>query len=308
MTKENRINQNVTRSIAPMEFTKRNAPEILDVTLDQKGLETLLYYQREVPRGPEFLNDWLNLAPSTTREGMYLRPEMYHFNDYGNGYYSITMPNPPHIDHNQMIKNPKVIKEIDHGVTCITWMIHKSALEGTVFEDPAFREYKSEKLRSRLKEIAAFEDLKTGKPVVHSFDPLSEYYDTPATDTKPTVGNLKQQNIAQIEKETGVKYLSSPLNLTPEHLPMLEQMEKSAQKLLKEEFGAKEDDKIDIYFHLFYPPSTTGLHMHARLNQALHPFEEANVIKLETVKKTLQNGQSIWDMLLNKRECYLKDR
>lgn len=77
-------------------------------------------------------------------------------------------------------------------------------------------------------------------------------------------------------KRTGNNFLSVPANLERKHIPLLEELTTTVNKVLKDVYQtdpAKE--KVEIFTHSpVYDMDSCGLHVHVRVNQGRHPLEE----------------------------------
>lgn len=80
----------------------------------------------------------------------------------------------------------------------------------------------------------------------------------------------------QYLQRTGNRFLSVPVNLERKHIPLLEELTSTVNKVLKDVYQTDpEKEKVEIFTHSpVYDMDSCGLHVHVRVNQGRHPLEE----------------------------------
>ena len=60
-------------------------------------------------------------------------------------------------------------------------------------------------------------------------------------------------------------------------------------------------DKVRLYFHFPYGQKTVTLHLHVRINQALHPYEVSRSFMLDDVINHLRHHDNVYDLILDRQ-------
>eukprot|EP00808_Paulinella_micropora_P018380 g11650.t1 len=125
---------------------------------------------------------------------------------------------------------------------------------------------------------------------------------------QPTVVNCRsmlrnagQPTVAELEQQSGVPYLSGPLDFKVADLPGLLDLETMVRKHLARNYKVSEvEDLAELYFHTHYSISTHTAHLHVRVNQLRHPLELDKSIKLADCIRTLEQGQDTTSISLSR--------
>ncbi|MEI2260039.1 hypothetical protein OHC51_03500 [Stenotrophomonas indicatrix] len=93
-----------------------------------------------------------------------------------------------------------------------------------------------------------------------------------------------RENISEYEDRVGKKFITNPIDLKPDHAPMIREYIDRLKNYLCSVYGVGEQDKLESYVHApVYGNKTAGLHFHARVNQVL-PAGERDVSSLQIDK------------------------
>lgn len=107
------------------------------------------------------------------------------------------------------------------------------------------------------------------------------------------------RTLYEIEKGTGVKYLSSILDLDVADIKMLKKLQADVLQHLDEQYNVNPAvDKIKMFFHFPVAEKTATLHLHVWVNKADHPLNNARSFELKDVIENLEAGKRVSDMLL----------
>lgn len=99
--------------------------------------------------------------------------------------------------------------------------------------------------------------------------------------------------------------LRSLLDINPSHLPLLEEIKKMAIKQLYDlPIGSFNEENVLMYFHFPYPKETSSLHLHVKVNQAIHPLEIHRSYQLDDVINHLKEGKSGIDLIWTHHRKY----
>jgi hypothetical protein len=249
---------------------KYQVPECTKLVFDEKSLDALRDTFHELPGVTSFLRDILDLKPGKDLEIFSSHPEYYSYlppmDANSNGF--LIFPNAPYIDLTSLSENPAELKNRRDGVCLGAYAIHPN------------------------QNLSLIEKMGAPSPV--------------------DVGNVKEnytdntRSLSEIAAGTNVKYLASILDLDASDVPMLEKLRNHVIDHLFETYEVDQNkDKVQLYFH--FPPAdaTATLHLHARVNVADHPLNQARSFELSDVIETLSNGGSINDLILQRNDGVL---
>lgn len=267
-----------TRPIPEKRFRECNEDTATRMSFDAAGLDALNAHYRQVHGLPTFADSVLCLDPHVRDTRLFLdNPEHIGWADDGS---VMILPNSKAANFEELCDSkPKAIKNSIDGLELVAWYVHPHQLEQSVFADP----------ECRLNYAKAFSEF-SQKPQFRA-------------EGMPRPREA-QDSIADVEKKTGVPYLATTLDLTPEHLPFLRNLKKTTLKHIKEVYGVTADDKVDMFFHNLTAVGTLTLHMHIRVNQHIHPHERARAFTLDEIIENLEKGITPRQMLLEKGELY----
>ncbi|MDQ0739400.1 hypothetical protein [Pseudomonas sp. W4I3] len=243
---------------------KYQSPECNVLSFDKPSLDRLKSTYHGVEGVTKFLHEFLNLAPCKDSEGYQLSPKRFEYfspKDSASNGFLI-FPNLPYIDMKEYSESAESLKNKKGGVTLGAWAIHPN------------------------------------QPM-----PLIEQMTGGAAARREFKGDDKSnsRNLDEIEKGTGVKYLSSILDLDKSDLPMLEKLKADSYRHLSETYDVKAgEDKIKMFFHFPVAEKTATLHLHVWANKADHPLNNARSFELDEIIKTLSSGGTVENMVLNR--------
>ena len=107
----------------------------------------------------------------------------------------------------------------------------------------------------------------------------------------------KRSNIPY--KETRDKKYSSILDLDGNDVPLLKTANKVIDNHLRKYYMVKDSDYVKKYFHFPYGVNTITLHLHVRINQALHPCEFFRSFQLEDLISQLPSND-VFEIIRNR--------
>lgn len=116
-------------------------------------------------------------------------------------------------------------------------------------------------------------------------------------DQTPSSNRLSNMRICDIEQCSGIPFLTSPLDLTPEHLSSLISLRAHVLKELEQVYGIKDHHKPILYFHTYNCRDYAALHLHVRVNYSPHPNEKPRTFPIDQVIEWLMSGQCFMDCM-----------
>jgi len=117
------------------------------------------------------------------------------------------------------------------------------------------------------------------------------------------ISDNKQQESSQLSSEltSGVKSLTSILDLNQDDIEMLEKLKQDSLQHLKDIYGVNTDkDKVNLFFHFPVAPSTATLHLHIWVNKGDHPLNESRAFSIDDIIQHLKRGESIDKLILSR--------
>lgn len=246
---------------------KYQCPECNILSFDSGSLEALKDTYHKVRGVTEFLRDFLDLSPCRDLEGYELSPECFAYfsaqSSNSNGF--LIFPNLPYINFQSYTENRISLKELKSGLTLGAWAIHPNQNLPLI-----------ENIRGEGFDGGMFFERKTDH-----------------TDNNRT--------LYEIEADTGVKYLSSILDLDVSDVSMLEKLREDTVNHLVKVYGVEpEVDKIKLFFHFPIAEKTATLHLHVWVNKADHPLNNARSFELDDIVESLRAGETIAEMILQR--------
>lgn len=125
----------------------------------------------------------------------------------------------------------------------------------------------------------------------------------------PTAVSSAKENEAdvrtldEIGNGTGVKYLSSILDLDSTDVEMLRKLQKDVLQHLGEQYNVNPTvDKIKMFFHFPVAEKTATLHLHVSVNKADHPLNNARSFELNDIIKNLEGKKTVSDLVLARNQ------
>jgi len=244
---------------------KYQTPQVAKLEFDKSSLNQLKDTYHKVSGITSFLRDVLELRTCKDLAVFQNSPELFSYlppqDEYSNGF--LTYPNLPYIDPNSLLEDLTLLKDKREGIALCAYAIHPN------------------QNLSLIEHIQGVDSLDNANKEAKTFDNTRTLY--------------------EIESGTNVKYLSSILDLDINDVPTLESLREHMIKHLTEIYKIDQStDKVQLFFHFPVAEETATLHLHARVNKADHPLNEARSFALSEVINTLRNGESINDMILER--------
>lgn len=133
-------------------------------------------------------------------------------------------------------------------------------------------------------------------------DLIQEMKGDPSTGKAPA--NQKEElNQYSAELTSGVKSLTSILDLEQGDVGMLEKLKQDSLQHLVDIYGVSaEKDKVNLFFHFPVAPSTATLHLHIWVNKGDHPLNESRAFGIDEVIQHLKHGGNINELILSRND------
>ncbi|MFF7062413.1 hypothetical protein [Pseudomonas sp. NPDC008258] len=113
----------------------------------------------------------------------------------------------------------------------------------------------------------------------------------------------EELNQYSAESKTGVKSLTSILDLESSYVEVLEKLKRDSLRHLVDKYGVSvESDKVNLFFHFPVAPSTATLHLHIWVNKGDHPLNESRAFGIDEVIEHLRRGESISELILSRSD------
>lgn len=246
---------------------KYQAQYCVKMQFDERSIQALKRAYHNVVGVTDFLEALLNKAPGSSFDFYTRHPERYALfnpaNKISNAF--LIYPNLPYIE-DVSSQCPSVdLKDKREGVILGAWAIHPN---------------------QQLGFLNAFE----------GFGRKQFWGEAAATD-KGEYSN--DRCLSDIERGSGVKYLSSILDLDKTDLAQLRKLEADVLEHLASVYDvSRENDKVKMYFHFPVANKTATLHLHVWVNRGDHPLNEARSFELGSIIEGLEAGKTIDDMIL----------
>jgi hypothetical protein len=259
-------------------FREGNEERCIKVDYTAASIDALRHRYHSIRGLPGFIDDFIHLNPESGVLNLLKdKPELVQWTQDGQ---FLIVPNYPRVNGDLLKQAPCDHKKAEGGVSLIAWYVHPAQLENTVFEVAKNRDDFREAL-----DAGCF----VGGEQYHNRD----------------VRHIHQERIRDLEKRSGVPYIASVLDLNPSHIASLQALKESVLDHLKEQYQIDADDTVQLYFHGVISDKTTTLHLHARVNEGLHPFEQQKCLPLDDVIDALENGISVSSLLIDKGVHYM---
>lgn len=244
---------------------KYQTPQVAKLEFNKSSLNRLKDTYHKVSGVTGFLRDVLELRICKDLAVFQNSPELFSYlapkDVNSNGF--LTYPNLPYIDSNSLLEDLTSLKDKKVGIALCAYAIHPN------------------QNLSLIEKIKGADSLDNANAEAKTFDNTRTLY--------------------EIESGTTVKYLSSILDLDINDVPTLETLREHVLVHLTEVYKIDlSTDKIQLFFHFPVAAETATLHLHARVNKADHPLNEARSFALTDVINTLKNGGDINDMILER--------
>lgn len=118
---------------------------------------------------------------------------------------------------------------------------------------------------------------------------------------KASANQEEEVNQKCAEFASGVKSLTSILDLEQSDVRMLEKLKMDSLQHLVDAYGVDaEKDKINLFFHFPVAPSTATLHLHIWVNKGDHPLNESRAFSIDEVIQHLKQGGDIEGLILSR--------
>lgn len=122
------------------------------------------------------------------------------------------------------------------------------------------------------------------------------------TAQKANKKGVETLHMGRLKKLNNGEYLASILDLEPKHINLLESLRNKIKDHLLQVYNVNESDSTMMYIHFPYADHAAGLHVHIRVNQLFHPFEENQSFTLDSIILHLKNNGDIFDLILEKQD------
>jgi hypothetical protein len=245
---------------------KYQTPACNLLVFDEENLLQLKETYHCVRGVTQFLRNLLDMVPCRDLSGYEIQQGRFsYFAPYdqnSNGF--LIYPNLPYIDFKEYSEEPLSLKGKKSGITLGVWAIHPN------------------------QNLAFAETLGMQRSVWQDNHQKDNYLDN-------------NRMLYEVESGTGVKYLSSILDLNASDVPMLEKLKSDVLDNLSSFYGVDDEvDKVMLFFHFPVAEKTATLHLHVWVNKAEHPLNTARSFELDEIVNGLKEGKTISDIILGR--------
>ncbi|ABN63987.1 SidE phosphodiesterase domain-containing protein [Shewanella baltica] len=175
-------------------------------------------------------------------------------------------PNPTYITK-EYFTHPENLKNTKNGIQLLTWAVHPR------------------NAAPLINEITAGE--------FHSLH----------KESSPSRFGLYTTSQLETERKTGLKSLTTILDLTKEDLPQLIALRKASHDQLVSKYNVDlNKDKVNMFFHFPVSIETATLHLHVFVNKGNLPLNEQRSFSIDEVINYLESGKSVKELILNRND------
>ncbi|MBJ2066167.1 hypothetical protein [Serratia odorifera] len=124
-------------------------------------------------------------------------------------------------------------------------------------------------------------------------------------DKLPVTNEYKNDNrtIKEIEANTGIKYLTSILDLDQSDVPALINLRNNVLSHIKKVYNVdKSVDNVRMAFHFPVSKENATLHLHISINRAHHPLDLARSFDLDQLITNLSQGKNVSELIIKRDE------
>ncbi|MDP9781094.1 hypothetical protein [Pseudomonas fluorescens] len=242
---------------------KYQRSDVAKLEFDRASLNTLKDTYHKTSSPTSFLSGLLALHPEKDFDQYQKNPSLFSYLPPLNQHSNafLIFPNLPYIETPSLLDTPTTMKDSREGIAICAYAVHPN-------QDLSLIQHIENKSQPNNTNTSYSNDIRTAN---------------------------------EIESGTTVKYLTSILDLDAGDIPLLEGLREHMLEHLTQVYNINIiEDKVQLFFHFPVAEVTATLHLHARVNKADHPLNEARSFPLSEVIETLKNGSSIIDMILTR--------
>eukprot|EP00931_Biecheleriopsis_adriatica_P041643 TRINITY_DN23783_c0_g1_i1.p1 TRINITY_DN23783_c0_g1~~TRINITY_DN23783_c0_g1_i1.p1 ORF type:complete len:574 (-),score=73.99 TRINITY_DN23783_c0_g1_i1:304-2025(-) len=259
-------------------------------------------------RAPQLYSLWKYPAAEDYNVGVYFAPNL--------GY---NMLRELELDSNEPYG--KTVKNHIGGITYTAWFLHPFTLSGQDWKKSGSSVDRAEY------DINNWDDPELVKAFVHKankarsrrgggLEPPVEsasFQRTKASEGKRLVRPKYQMTGSELFEASGKKYYSTILDFEKSDLELLKTVRANVIQKLEELHGLalpekcpsgktkrKGNDALLLYFHFPYALNTVTVHLHARMNQGIHPFEAQYSFFLDDIIIHLEQHSDIYGLVMSR--------
>ncbi|MEM6603029.1 MAG: hypothetical protein AAF621_03175 [Pseudomonadota bacterium] len=297
-------NSRKLRKIPLKDFRRYGAPDHFFFTLKftPEGLNDLRRKYRDVKGVPRFIRDFLNDCPSEHKASMFKMPGQQEIIKTSDGTHFLLLPNPSYTPFEERLKHPRTLKNTDIGVNLCAWFIHpdyiKNSEVGQALTVPELRKRYQKKLQKIYDNNSrALDCNKSGDNHCSKRENIQDVF------SDEELRHPSQKKIKDIERESGIRYLTSLPDLKPSDAPMLRELKHKILEYMKREYDINEKgDNLRIYVHFPYTLKNTTFHLQIK-TAASHPLEDDRSFDIDKIIKHFEinqnNENAIDDLILS---------
>jgi hypothetical protein len=249
------------------------------VTFTARGLTNLRHRYDLIHGAPAFVHRLLRLDRGSPEvQALLQQPELHPY--FPEERFLVIPAHPLNPEFPKTI-GPKSQKLRATGIALCAWFIHPGT--STLTDE-------SRQLLHELAQTGAVE-----KPLLARLRSECAPAPTVATD----ITKRDAQTIGQLKSSSD--YLASLLDLNATHIPLLLNLKQKMSLHLSQHYGVGPDDCVHYYFHFPYSEVHVTLHLHARVNHGLHPFERSHSFSIDDIVAGLKQGKSTHDLILERQ-------
>lgn len=259
-------------------YAKGQHPTINAVHITERGLKNIGQRYDNVLGMPSFLHRVL-LFDRTSADFTHLLNHPHLFKYFEDEKF-LLLPNAPMDGQREAAVHLKAQKIIGSGIELNAWFM------------PPQSSSMNARSRQLLHDLA--QDSIDRQPLIQELR-----HEARISAPGPSQKGVADCRTIREMKQDG-EYLASLLDLNASHIPLLGNLKAKTLLHLQTHYGVNKHDTVDLYFHFPCGLSTVTLHLHARVNQAIHPYEQAKCYSIDELVSGFEKGKSIEDLILDK--------
>jgi hypothetical protein len=307
----------IKREFSEYSLKKYNGKQVTEWRFNPNGLTKLqLLYHQCVKGLPRFIHDFFKGRASRDRRGVVVFNQLYLVTQASPDSGGIFIrPNPIYATH-EALSNPKQLKNSPEGFALVAWFVHPEQLQDIELKEAFFSgmQFFSKVIQGRVvQQMQTDEGVKDFDTALRKGatetelqqlvgpDPVSSDWGRENSNSTLMERSDSQELNEVVEQRSKIKIKVSILDLTRDDIQMLKSLRKTVIEHLSMEYAVDEaQDDIRMHFHFPYQESTSTLHMHIRINQALHPLDNSRSFSIDDIIKILEQGKDVKNLILER--------
>mmetsp|Transcript_26518 Transcript_26518/g.50914 ORF Transcript_26518/g.50914 Transcript_26518/m.50914 type:complete len:940 (-) Transcript_26518:41-2860(-) len=293
-------------------------------------------YNDKIQSNPVFIDDLIRLRKNTLghfeSRGQQLElsayaqfPRLYNmwkWPEDADGDYSVGVLFAPNLGYNMLhhlgidaTAPDKMLKNMVGGITYLAWFLHPLTLSAQNMKDGGGEDYELNNWEDPAKVKMYIRRIETEKLMMGaSLENVNvNFQRTKASSGKIMTRPKEQMTGTEMRQKSGKKYYSTIMDFENSDLQLLKHVRTKVIQAFESLHGLAlpEDcpsgrttqtgqDAILLYFHFPYALNTNTVHLHARMNQGIHPFEAQYSVFLDDIINHLEHHENIYGLIMNR--------